>query len=453
VNGDGLDDIYVGGAKWQPGRLYIQQRDGTFRVSEQPAFRAASLMEDVDAVFFDANGDGHPDLYVVSGGNEFWGDADALQDRVYINDGAGHFHRDTTALPRFAESGSVVVPGDFDGDGHIDLFVGRRAVSRNYGLTPRSYLLRNDGTGHFTDVTLQAGGDALAHAGMVTSAAWLDYDGDGQLDLVVTGEWMPVRVFRNDHGRFVDCTADVGLAGSEGWWNSVVAGDVNGDGHPDLVLGNLGLNSYIRASAREPVRMYVGDFFSTGVLKQIITSYKHGVSYPIAGRDELIRLMPQLRSKFPTYASFGASRIEDILPPNELAKAKVLEAVDLGSAVAMNNGKGKFELRALPMKAQFAPVYASVVADFDGDGKQDIVLGGNLYGVTPLLGRYDASYGLLLRGDGGPRGDFTPVDMAQSKLVIDGQVRHMALLRGAHGKRLLAVARNNDKLEIFQVGR
>jgi hypothetical protein len=449
VNGDGLDDIYVGGAKWQAGRIFIQQRDGTFRASAQPALQADSLMEDVDAIFFDANGDGHPDLYVVSGGNEFWGEADALQDRLYINDGKGNFHRDTTALPRFAESGSVVVAGDFNGDGYPDLFVGRRAVSRNYGLTPRSYLLQNDGRGHFRDVTLEKGGDALAHAGMVTSAGWVDFDGDRQLDLVMAGEWMPVRVYRNDHGHFVERTSDAGLANTEGWWNSVTVADVDGDGHPDLVLGNLGLNSYIRASAKEPARLYVGDFFSTGAIKQILTAYHDGVSYPIAGRDELIHAMPPLASRFPTYASFGASRIDDILPKAELSKAKVLEAKTFASAVAVNDGKGHFRLHPLAAEAQFAPVYASVAADFDGDGKLDLVTGGNLYGVMPMLGRYDASYGLLLHGDG--RGSFTAVDMSRSKLVIDGQVRHLAILRGAGGKRLLAVARNNDKLEIWQV--
>jgi hypothetical protein len=448
VNGDGLDDIYIGGAKWQAGRLYLQQPDGTFRASLQPAFQVDSLQEDVDAVFFDANGDGHLDLYVVSGGNEFWGEDDALQDRLYINDGNGNFRRDTQALPRFAESGSCVVAGDFNGDGHVDLFVGRRAVARNYGQIPRSYLLENDGNGHFTDVTNEKA-PALADAGMVTSATWIDYDNDGKLDLVVVGEWMPVRVFHQENGKLVDRTSAAGLAGTEGWWNTITAVDVNGDGRKDLVLGNLGLNSYLRASAKEPTRLYAGDFYSTGALKQILTTYKHGVSYPLAQRDELLQMMPQLRTKFPTYSAFGASRVEDILPASELSKAKVLEAHDFASAIAVNDGKGTFTLRDLPIEAQFAPVNATLAADIDGDGHLDLLIAGNSYGEPPMLGRYDASYGLLLRGTGDGR--FAPADMAATNLVIQGQVRHLALLRGPHGAKLIAVARNNDTLEILQV--
>ena len=448
VNGDGLDDVYVGGAKWQAGRLYIQQPDGTFRASAQPAFQADSLEEDVDAVFFDANGDGHPDLYVVSGGNEFWDDDDALQDRLYINDGKGNFHRDPHALPRFAESGSCVVPGDFNGDGHIDLFVGRRAVARSYGLTPRSYLLENDGKGHFVDVTHEKA-PGVADAGMTTSAAWIDSDKKGTLDLVVVGEWMPVRIFRQENGRFVDRTAAAGLAGSEGWWNTVKAVDLNGDGRKDLVLGNLGLNSYVRASPKEPARLYVGDFFSTGALKQILTSYRHDVSYPLASRDELLRLMPQLRGKYATYADFGASRIDEILPSSELANAKVLEARDFASAIALATENGSFTLQNLPTEAQFAPVFASVADDFDHDGHVDLLLAGNFYGVPPILGRYDATYGLLLRGMG--HGRFAPADNEAINLMIDGQVRHMALLRGPGGAKLIAIARNNDKLEILEV--
>ncbi|HEV8266522.1 MAG TPA: FG-GAP-like repeat-containing protein [Gemmatimonadales bacterium] len=450
VNGDGLDDIYVGGAKWQAGQLFLQRPDGTVRPQNEPTFRADSLAEDVDAAFFDADGDGDLDLYVVSGGNEFWGEADALQDRLYINDGKGGFERDSDALPRLSESGSCVVPGDFDGDGHVDLFVGRRVVARGYGLTPRSHLLRNDGTGRFVDVTLETA-PALAEAGMVSSAVWIDYDNDGQLDLIVVGEWMPVRVFRQQQGRFVDRTAQAGLAGSEGWWNTVTAADLNGDGRQDLVLGNVGLNSYIRASRDEPARLYVQDFFQNGALEQILTFYKHGVSYPIAGRDEFVRQMPQLQGRYPSYASFGASRIEDILPASELRRAIVLEARVFASSVALSRGNGTFDLQPLPTAAQFAPVYAALADDFDRDGHADLLLGGNFYGVPPVQGRYDASYGLLLRGDG--TGRFDPVDLETTNLLIEGQVRHMGLVRQANGERLIVVARNDDRVQVLRVDR
>ena len=444
VNDDGLDDIYVGGAKWQAGRLFIQQRDGSFRAQAEPAIAADSLAEDVDAAFFDADGDGHPDLYVVSGGNEFSDDDEPLRDRLYLNDGRGVFRRAEHALPDFFHNGSCVVPGDFNGDGHIDLFVGSRVIARKYGLTPRSYLLQNDGTGHFTDVTLtQAPG--LADVGMVSAAAWIDHD------LVVVGEWMPVHVFRQEHGRFVDRTREAGLAGTNGWWNSVAAADLNGDGRKDLVLGNLGLNSFIRASPTEPAQLYVNDFFGNGTLEQVLTSYRHGVSYPLARRDELVQLMPQLRSKYPSYTSFGASRIQDIFSAAALRGATVLEARDFASAVALNKEDGTFDLQPLPTEAQFAPVYSSLVEDFDGDGHVDLLLGGNFYGVAPVQGRYDASYGQVLRGDG--TGRFSSVDLEASGLMIEGQVRHLARLKGAHGERLVVVARNGDQLQLLRIAR
>jgi hypothetical protein len=443
VNGDGLDDLYVGGAKHQPGRLFLQGADGGFRATDDRAFQADSLYEDVAAALFDANGDGDLDLYVVSGGNEFWGEHEALGDRLYLGDGGGNLHRSVDHLPDFFENGSCVVPGDFDGDGDLDLFVGGRVVSREYGRTPRSYLLENDGTGRFVDVTSEKA-EGLAEAGMVTSAAWLDHDGDGGLDLVVVGEWMPVRLFRQEGGRFRERTAEAGLSGTNGWWNRVTAADLTGDGHEDLVLGNLGLNSYLRASPREPARLYVHDFARDGTLEQLLTFYKSGISYPLAGRDELIGVLPHLRERYVSYADFGASRIEDIFAESELQEAEVREAMVFASSVAVNNGDGTFSLQPLSIEAQFAPIYAVLVDDFDGDGHTDLLTAGNHHGVPPVRGRYDAGYGLLLRGDGDGR--FQAVEIGESGLMIQGQVRDMRFLKRANGDRLIVVGRNDDSL-------
>lgn len=448
VNGDKLDDVYIGGGKWQQGELFLQQQDGTFRGSAQAAFATDSVAEDVDAAFFDADGDGHLDLFVVSGGNEFWGSSEQLRSRLYTNDGKGNFQRAVGALPDIFENGGTVAVGDFNGDDHLDLFIGSRVVSRRYGETPKSHLLQNDGTGRFTDVTAVKA-PQLSEAGMVSSSAWVDYDNDGKLDLVVAGEWMPVRVFHQERGRLVERTREVGLSGTNGWWNSITVADLRGNGRKDLVLGNLGLNSYLKASAKEPVRLYLNDFAKNGTLAQILTFYKNGVSYPVAGRDELIAAIPSLKSKYPSYTSFGAARLEDIIPEADMKSSKVLEATTFASAVALNNGNGTFTLRELPIEAQFSPTYSSVAEDFDGDGKTDLLLGGNFGGVTPLYGPYDASYGLLLHGMGD--GSFQAVDMEKSGVMIEGQVRRMKSLRDAKGNRLIVIARNNDKVRLLRV--
>jgi hypothetical protein len=365
---------------------------------------------------------------VAGGGNEFWGEVDALRPRLYLNDGRGGFARAPDALPGVFANAGCVVPGDYDGDGRVDLFVGgacwRASTAARRGATCSQRRRRAIRGRH------DAGRPGSRPPGWSRSAAWADTDGDGRLDLVVAGEWMPVRVFRQTAGgRLVERTAEAGLAGTEGWWTHVSAADLDGDGRPDLVLGNAGENLYVRASRAEPMRLYVGDFLATGTPKAILTSYRRGVSYPLAGRDELVRLMPALRSRYPSYAAFGAARLEDILPRAELARATVREARELRSMVAMNGANGTYTLAPLPVEAQFAPVRAAVARDLDGDGRVDLLLAGNDRGFPPVLGRADASAGLVLRGVGDGR--FTALDPAASGLTVDGEVRHLALVRHA----------------------
>lgn len=446
VNGDGRDDLYLGGAKWQRGSLLLQRPDGRFTQSSVATFAADSVAEDVDALFFDADGDGDQDLYVVSAGNEFWDEFDALDDRLYVNDGTGAFTRDRAALPRTArENGGAVAAGDYDGDGDLDLFVGSRVVARAYGRTPRSHLLQNDGSGRFTEVT-DGVAPGLSAAGMVTGAQWTDLNGDRALDLVVVGEWMPVRIWFNDRGTLVERPTQSGVANSHGWWNALTVADLNGDGAPDLVLGNAGQNGFLKATPERPVRMYVHDFTSTGTVKQIITRFVGDTAYPLAGRDELMKLMPVIRGKYPSFTSFGASQLHDLFDAGEIAGADVQTASTFASSVAINNGRGRFTMTALPTAAQTSMVFASLVADFNADGHADLLLAGNQYGVPPVLGRYDASRGVLLYGNGA--GQWQPAPIAHT-IPLEGQVRGLALLRRSNAAPWLAVARNGATLQLF----
>lgn len=446
VNGDGLDDAFIGGAKDQPGRLLVQRPEGGFAPSNPGLFEKDRVSEDLGAVFFDANGDGYPDLYVVSGGSEFSDLAPALQDRLYLNDGRGTYRKAEAALPPEYASGSRAAPADYDGDGDVDLFVGGRVIPWRYGLDPPSVLLQNDGRGRFTDVTAQVAPD-LARIGMVTDALWIDVDGDRRLDLVVVGEWMPITIFRNTGGGKLERMNTPGLERSHGWWNRIVAGDFTGDGRVDFVVGNLGLNTRLRASADEPATMYVNDFDGNGFVEQIVCYYNSGVSYPLVLRDDLIKALPYLKARYLNYKDYARQTAADIFSAEQLARSVLKQAYIFATTLVRNNSDGSFTLVPLPREAQIAPVYGILASDFDGDGALDLLLAGNFDGVKPEIGRMSTGYGLFLRGDG--KGSFTPVRAAESGFFVPGQARDIQRL-ATPGRDLYIVTRNNDKPLIFR---
>jgi hypothetical protein len=446
VNGDGLSDAFIGGAKEQAGQLLIQRPDGTFRAGEGTAFEPSGISEDLGAVFFEADGDGDLDLYVVSGGSEFSDRAPALQDRLYLNDGRGLFREAEGSLPTMNVSGSRVAAHDFDGDGDIDLFIGGRVVPWRYGFDPPSVLLANDGRGRFTDVTRQVAPD-LANVGMVTDAIWEDVDGDDRTDLVVVGEWMPITVFRGTSDGRLERVDAPGLEDSHGWWNRIVAADFTGDGLTDFVVGNLGLNTRLRATEGEPLTMFVKDFDRNGSVEHILSQYNDGVSYPTALRDDLLGSLPYLRDRYTTFEDYALQTVADIFSPEELADAVVKEAHTFESVLVTNNGDGSFTLRSLPLEAQIAPVYGILPADIDQDGVMDLLLAGNFDGVKPELGRISAGHGLVLRGEGAGR--FQPVRLAESGFFVPGQARDIRRIRTAGGD-LYFVTRNNDRPLIFR---
>lgn len=446
VNGDRLDDVFIGGAKDQAGELLIQRNNGSFVSTNAALFERDKVSEDLGALFFDADGDGDRDLYVVSGGSEFSDLAPALEDRLYLNDGKGDFRKTIGYLPPLNLSGSRVVGADYDGDGDIDLFVGGRVVPGSYGIDPRSVLLRNDGTGHFTDVAEKVAPD-LAHVGMVTDALWRDVDGDGRLDLVVVGEWMPITIFHNAGAGRLEPSATPGLEKSNGWWNRIVAGDFTGDGRVDFIVGNLGLNTRLRASETEPATMYVKDFAGTGFVQQIVSYYSNGVSYPLALRDDLVRSVSFLKARYLNYKDYARQTVADIFPPKDRVDAVLKDAYSFATSLARNNGDGSFTLIPLPLEAQLAPVYGVLASDFDGDGKPDLLLAGNFDGVKPEIGRMSAGYGMFLHGDG--KGKFTPVHEPKSGFMVPGQARDIERIRTRRGD-LYIVTRNNDRPLIFR---
>lgn len=446
VNGDGLEDLFIGGAKGQPAEIFVQNKNGSFRKLELPVLTKERFAEDVDAVFFDSDGDGDQDLYIVRGGNEYPEGDPFLSDLLLINN-KGEFSRsEKGTLPYLAFNGSCVRPADFDNDGDMDLFIGSRSVPGAYGLSPQQFLLENDGSGKFSNVTKKRINE-IEYSGMVTDAQWVDYDNDGDKDLIVTGEWMKIMVYRNENGYFKDVTFSAGLDNTSGWWYCLHACDIDMDGDLDLIGGNLGLNSILKASVREPVVMYLNDFDNNGSPDPIISYYQDGLSYPFAPFDELADQINVLRTLFPNYSDFGGKTVQvifgrDILEHSITKKAELFE-----SCLFVNNGNGTFSIVRLPIEAQFAPVRSFVVDDFNKDGISDIAIAGNNYSVRPSYGRYDATYGWCLLG--AEDYSFKSLMPSKSGLIIKGDARKVLKVE-ISGKHYLIALINDGTMQIFE---
>jgi hypothetical protein len=449
VNNDGLDDVFVGGAVGQAGRLFVQRSNGYFIDKTSDALLSELRWEASDALFLDVNQDSYLDLLVVSGSNEFNANDEALIPKLFINDGKGGYVKSTFAF-KHKINASCLAAADFDNDGDQDVFIGSRLQSGQYGLDPRSYLFVSDGKGNFTDATEKVFGGVFAY-GMVTGAAWGDLDGDKFPELVVVGDWMPVMVFNNQRGRFdlqsENVVHDASGNGfkTHGWWNTVEIADMDQDGDLDIIAGNVGLNSHFRVSQSVPVEMYVKDFDSNGVIKQIINCPdESGVLYPMIMKPDLVRAMPSLKKKFVKYEQYAGKTIDQVLSRADLEGAVVKRVHTGASAILRNEQRGqRFTFLPMPAEAQFSPVFGIAPLDYDGDGDLDLALAGNFFDLLPELGRYDALKGLILQNSGKK---FDVLTMTQTGFNAEGQVRHLKKINTGQ----LILGRNNDGLLIFE---
>ncbi len=451
LNGDGFEDIVLGGAAGQITGVWLRSETG-FDPARADAFRSARASEDTALELFDIDGDGDLDLYVVSGGYEFEVKAAELADRLYLNDGHGGFSLAADgALPEARESGGCVCASDYDGDGDLDLFVGGRQVPGRYPETPGSRLLRNDSSASVVKFTDQTESDAsgLSAVGLATAALWSDHDGDGDADLFVACEWGPVELFRNDGGKLMGATEEAGLAGWSGWWRGLAAADFDGDGDTDLAAGNFGLNSKYHPRPGAPVSIYYADFDGGGTAQIVEAAIKGGRLLPIRGKSCSQAAIPSLRDKFPTFHQFASSALQEIYTEQKLGMALKLEANELRSGLFLNQGDGRFEFEPFPALAQVAPCSDLVVFDAEGDGGSDLFLVQNFFGPQRESGRMDGGLGVLLLGDG--EGGFETVWPDRSGLIIPGDARSASALDLDHDGRLdLIVGENDAPLRAFR---
>jgi len=449
INNDGQQDFFIGGAFNSSGKLFSQQKTGQFIAKN--LVDGMKMEEDMDCILFDADKDGDSDLLVTGGDVQFDPGADYYIPRLYINDGKGNFSLQRNAIPASVKTiaGSVAV-GDYDGDGDLDLFIGGR-VSREYPVSPRSYVLQNN-KGIFTDVTDEVN-PLLKEPGMITAAVWTDIDGDKRVDLVLAGEWMPIRFFKNN-GKLVEITDQAGLESNNGMWRSLVATDIDNDGDMDLVAGNLGLNCDYKVSDAEPMEVFAADLDDNGSIDPVFFYYikdKDGKKelFPGINRALLASQVPSIKKRFLLNSNFAKAGYKDIFKGKSADNVLTFKCNETRSCFFENTGNGKFVKHALPAEAQFAPVNAVICADLDNDGYKDLLLGGNEYQTEVMTGRYDASYGCFLRGNG--KKEFTPISPVTSGLILRGDVKDLSLLEMGNGKKLLLAAINNDSLRVFSI--
>ncbi|MGZ3938690.1 MAG: FG-GAP repeat domain-containing protein, partial [Flavisolibacter sp.] len=447
VNGDGLEDIFIGSSQGQSGQLFLQTKDG-FIPSQQPCFSSDSNSVTTSILFFDADNDGDLDLYCASGGyNDFVEGDERLQDRLFINDGKGNFELAKGNLPPMLVSKSVVCAADFDGDGDLDLFVGGRVVPGMYPQTPESYLLQNDGTGKFTNITASRAPN-LRYVGMVTDAKWFDYNKDGKPDLFVVGEWMSPTIFGNSGTQLIPAAEDSVFNKNNGWWNTIEIADLDNDGDSDIVIGNWGLNSQLKCSVNEPLTMIYKDFDNNGSVDPFLCCYIQGKQFPYVSRDELLDEIYPMRKKFTSYKSYADASMSEIFTTDELKDAKTLTTTNLGTSY-FENKKGRFYLHPLPVQAQYSPVYKVLVEDFNDDGFPDLLLLGNNEYPRLKLGKMDANFGTLLLNDG--KGNFVYSANKDNGLFIAGDTKDALVLR-VTGNKYLLVTINGADLITYKLG-
>ena len=444
VDGDGLDDFYICGAAGQSGELFFQNQDGIFSASPSKPWANEAASEDADAVFFDADGDGDQDLYVVSGGYEIKNGSPLLNDRLYINFGKRNFHR--VGLPEAPYHGETAVAGDFDQDGDLDLFIGAACEHLKYPYPSVSYILRNDNK-KFTDVTATVA-PFIKNIGMVKDAKWTDLDGDKYPELILAGEWMPVTILKNNKGVFEDASEKYGTAKLTGWWYSLEELDVDGDGDKDFIVGNVGMNNKFHPSEKKPFRVFAKDFDQSGTCDPVLSKEYKGKLVPSRGRQCSSQQMPFIKEKFPSYKDFANASMEDIFGEKSLEASLHREVVTFESIVLINNGNGTFEHKMLPIQAQLAPIMSIISKDLNDDGKVDLIIAGNMFDAEVETPRYDAGDGLILFGDG--TGNFKPLTIRQSGFYAPHNVKSIAYLRrkGQKGD-LILVGNNNREMQAF----